>query len=1185
RGETSLEDILASVIVNMANKGASLIKQSQVNPASVLVIGGLTLNRVVSQKLKKALPDVTVALHPFSHVFEAYGTALLAKDTPKHRNPQIIMKKTFTSLPNLKQFESLVKIMPDKSSQTGKIDSTISYILGVDVGSTTTKAVLIHPQTHQILASHYGRTSGNPIEATRMCLSKIIEQVGSVKIHLVGVTGSGRQMVGAYLGTSAVFNEISAHSEGAAYFDAEVDTIFEIGGQDAKYMFLDNGVPIDYAMNASCSAGTGSFLEESAKCDLGITVYDIADIALNSPKAVRFKADCAAFINSDIRTALQEGYSKPEIVGGLVYSIVTNYLNKVKGSRPIGKKIFFQGGVAKNHAIGYAFAQATGREIIIPPFPELMGAFGIALITQIKFDQGEISVMPESTSLEQLISPVLKHVGHFTCKSCQNYCRIERYAVGDRKFPFGGQCTKYEHLWRKSVQITEQEDLVAYRAELMYPTPDLKEEKDFNLGKQKIGIPKALMTHSLYPMYYTFLRELGFEVVLSGIDPDFEMIPNAPICYPMQLYHGAVADLVKQGIDLIFLPHILELKRSNKEVRASFCPVTQTGSYMVAPIFPSAEFLIPELDFSLGYRNNSTLIEMATTKLHFDEEWATDAYIKAVDHQKSVEEQLKSKGAEVLAEVIKSGETAIIVVGRSYNVFPRETSQSMPKKLISMGVRVIPFDFLDPEGKSEFPWYFANYVEKAVEIVKTHDNIFLLYINSFSCTIDAFLQNFVRTRMLAKPYLLMELDAHMADAGTQTRLEAFLEIIKNYRANHQDPVTGKFRKADVEMVEGKAMVVSSSGEYLDILDPRVKIHLFPFSPYHTDVMEGYLKVLGYNVESTGDVQLEYATEGLKYTSGKECIPLPIVLGHILHIVKNRKPGEVIGYFILRGGEPCVVCSYVNYMEDFLQKNHITDVFLFKFDRYNDFMGSKFADIVNYGPKTLILADIIHDIDSALHVVGKIDSLSLLKQYWQEFLVEFREFSAFKSGMDKLVDKIATIPRKGSPLDYPKVILSGDFYVRFSPFFLHELRKLYTEQGIIVKSTDLFELFAYGVPFGSIVNPLQRDTYVQKRVAKIKGEDRIWKDFSTGYYASQLIYKIIESTDHKFRKRFEKTGLLYAPANDIIEIIKKAYPHMSPRIFGEGILTVGKGLEVLEDGAFDAIILIGPQFCLPYHTSQ
>ncbi len=1202
RGEASLEDILSSLIVNMVNKGVSMIKQSQINLSSLLVIGGLTLNRVVPQKLKQILPNVTVSIHTFSHVFEAYGTALLAWDTPKHRTPQLTMDQTFTTLPNLDQFRSLVRIMSNSGSDhtnpnptnlstkiqdntihSSEVDASVAYLLGVDVGSTTTKAVLVHPHTHEILASHYGRTNGNPIEATRTCLSHIIQKVGSVNVHIVGVTGSGRQMVGAYLGTSAVFNEISAHSHGAAYFDSEVDTIFEIGGQDAKYMFLDNGVPVDYAMNASCSAGTGSFLEESAKCDLGITVYDIADVALHAPQAVRFKADCAAFINSDIRTALQEGYSKPEIIGGLVYSIVNNYLNKVKGSRPIGKKIFFQGGVAKNQAVGHAFAQATGREIIIPPFPELMGAFGIALISQVKFNQNEIAAMPIATSLNQLVAPQLKHLGDFTCKSCQNYCRIERYAVGDRKFPFGGQCTKYEHLWRKVSQTEEQEDLVAFRAELMYPSSSFSDREIFR--SQKVGIPKALLTHSLYPLYYTFFRELGFEVVLSEIAPDFEILPNAPLCYPMQLYHGAVADLVHRGIELIFIPHILELKRSKDWYMATFCPIAQSGSYMVTPIFPSVKFLIPELDYHLGYQNSKTLIEMATRKLQLDEELAKDAYTKAVNHQERVERHLQAKGAEFLTETIESGDTTILVVGRSYNIFPRETSQSIPKKLISMGMRVIPFDFLDPETESKFPWFFANYIKKAVDIINQHDNIFLLYINSFSCTMDAFVQNYARNRMRAKPYLLMELDAHMADAGTQTRLEAFIEIIKNYRASHHDPETGDFRLAKVEMVENEAIVVSSSGENLSITDPRVKIYLFPFSLYHTDVIEKYLRILNYNVADTGDIQLEYATEGLKHTSGKECVPLPIILGHIMHIVKNRKPNEIMGYFILHGGEPCVVSSYVHYMVDLLRRNHISDFFLFQFDGRNDFMGAKFSDIVKYGSKVLILADIIHDIRSALEVVGTINSLSLLNTFWREFLGEFQEFSVFKTSMKHLIAKLTTIPRKGSPRDFPKVVLSGDFFVRFSPFFLQELRKLYSGHNIIVKSTDFYELFAYGVPFGSITNPFKRDKYVQKKLAQFKGEDRIWKDFTPGFYASQIIYKLMEQTDRKMRKKFEKTGLLYAPANDIIDIVRKAYPVVSPRIFGEGILTVGKGLEVMEDGTYDAIILIGPQFCLPYRTSQ
>ena len=253
-------------------------------------------------------------------------------------------------------------------------------MLGVDAGSTTTKAVLLDPATRGVVASHYTRTRGDPVAAARECLQALAGKWAIGGCALVATTGSARELVGAYLGTEHVFNEISAQATGASHFDADVDTIFEIGGQDAKYIYLRNGVPIDYAMNNACSAGTGSFLEESAQGDLGIAVSDIAGIALAAPAPVQFKATCAAFINSDIRLAQQEGHSRDNIVAGLVYAIAANYLTKVKGQRPVGRKVFLQGGVALNRALGNAFAQSVGRQVVIPPHPELLGALGVALL-------------------------------------------------------------------------------------------------------------------------------------------------------------------------------------------------------------------------------------------------------------------------------------------------------------------------------------------------------------------------------------------------------------------------------------------------------------------------------------------------------------------------------------------------------------------------------------------------------------------------------------------------------------------------------------------------------------------------------------------------------------------------------------------------------------------------------------
>ncbi len=281
-----------------------------------------------------------------------------------------------------------------------------------------------------LVASHYARTNGDPVAATRKCLHVLAGAVGNRPIGLVATTGSARELLGAYLGTGHVYNEISAHAAGAAHYDRQVDTIFEIGGQDSKYIFLRNGVPIDYTMNNACSAGTGSFLEESAHGDLGIEVGDIATIALAAASPVQFKTTCAAFINSDIRNAQQQGHSRDDIVAGLVYSIAGNYLNRVKGPRAVGARVFLQGGVALNAAVGHAFAHSVGRPVVIPPHPELLGALGVALLALAR--SGGASRPP--TDLLTLAAPEMKPAGRFTCRACQMYCSIDRFAVAGRHF-------------------------------------------------------------------------------------------------------------------------------------------------------------------------------------------------------------------------------------------------------------------------------------------------------------------------------------------------------------------------------------------------------------------------------------------------------------------------------------------------------------------------------------------------------------------------------------------------------------------------------------------------------------------------------------------------------------------------------------------------------------------------------
>lgn len=1187
KGEAAIEDILTSVIYSMVNKVLALINQSRVNPNRILLIGGVALNEAFVRMLRKELTEAEVVIENVSSVFEAYGTSLLVKDNPELTEPNLKITQSFSSLPTLKDFEDQVTIIhssPNKSN----FNRDQSFLLGVDVGSTTTKAVLVDPSDMGILASHYGRTSGNPVKAARECITKIIDKIGNCKVKLVGVTGSGRQIVGAYFGTPAVFNEISAHSEGAAYFDPEVDTIFEIGGQDSKYAFLQNSVPVDYAMNASCSAGTGSFLEESAKGDLGISVFDISHIAIQALEPIRFQVDCAAFINTDIRTALQEGYTTENIIGGLVYSIVNNYLNKVKANQPVGKKIFFQGGVAKNSSVGYAFAQATGKEIIIPPNPELMGAFGIALFAKKALDRKDIEALDPNKDLEDLIESKLEHGGSFTCKACKNYCTIEQYKVGERKFSFGGRCSRYENI-RLGTNNIEKVNLVAKRNQLMLEGFKMYNKQDQNTEeietKGSIGIPRALLTHSLYPLFETFFEELGYTVILSDIEQEHEFRTNAAFCYPTQILHGAVSDLINHDVDWIFLPHVYNLPKHKEWTGSTFCPITQSSPYVIAQAFTHKQLLDPVLNFIDGYGSDKGLKDMGVKILKQPKKLVEEAFEKAVEVQEQLEANFLKIGKNTLKEINKKDEIGIILVGRSYNAFPPETSQLVPKKLSSMGVTVIPFDFLPKNPVKDIPWYFANYVKLAVELVKDNNNLFLLYINSYSCTIDAFMQNFVRSELKSKPYLLLELDAHTGDAGTQTRLEAFLEIIKNYRKAQKNVKDDSYNIAQVKIRQGKTVVITSENELVDIKDPRVKLYFPPFSPFHNDMGAKIFELLGFNTGEANDIKLDYPIEGLRHCSGKECIPLPIILGHLFSIIENKDPDEIVGYYMIRGGTPCAVYSYYKYIEQVIRDNKIKNVFIFRFDQFTNFLGEGFFTVAKYLPKAYLLADIMDEIKTALMVVGKNGSKKLLNDYWLDFLQELDSLKKIDKELEVLIDKIATIPRKSAPKNFSKVLVSGDFFVRFSPFFLKELKEIYAKHDIIVKSTDLYELILQAMMSVSqiMAHKWRKDPYTFSTDLYALGT--FWKKESRLFLLSKLTPYILQNIEKRFKRRFEKTGLLFGERNNLHSIFRHSKKLINPIITCEAITTIGKGLEVLDNSIYDSLILTGPQYCLPYKVSQ
>ncbi|MEJ2617666.1 MAG: acyl-CoA dehydratase activase-related protein, partial [Ignavibacteriaceae bacterium] len=640
------------------------------------------------------------------------------------------------------------------------------------------------------------------------------------KINIIGVgtTGSGRQIAGLHALTEGIVNEIVAHAAAAVYFDPEVDTIFEIGGQDAKYTYIVNKVPADYAMNEACSAGTGSFIEESAHESLGIKVTDIEPIAMNGDMPPNFSDQCSAFISSDIKTAQQENISKENIVAGLVYSICMNYVNRVKGNRPIGKKIFMQGGVCYNKAIPIAMAALTNKEIIVPPEPGLMGAFGVALEIKEKINLG----LMESGEffLEKLAGREVSYKKPFICvggkERCDLACSINLINVEGKTYPFGGACNKYYNVISKTKIDTDKYDYVKKRHFLTFK----KYAPEVNLPEDAVtvGINQSFHTHTIYPLYYNFFSKLGFKVILSDkVDEKGLERENTSFCYPAQVSLGLFANLIEKNPDYYFIPEISEMyvedppNNGTDHHRLDFnctCVFLYGEPFYLKQGFkdliPDNKFITPYFNFANGFnREEKKFISVARLMGIEDEDKVIKAFQYALKMQENYQNELFAMGDEFLKYLKQHPEEMAIVLE----------------------------------------------ILKVARIIKESPQLYATYISNFSCGPDSLLLTTFRSIMGTKPSLTLELDGHTADAGINTRIDAALDIIKNYRRVQYkiiDPDFSDFKPAKIEFDSEQGFFISSSGERIPLSDPKIDILIPSMGDLAAPMFAAGLRNQGFN---------------------------------------------------------------------------------------------------------------------------------------------------------------------------------------------------------------------------------------------------------------------------------------------------------------------------------------------------
>ncbi len=685
--------------------------------------------------------------------------------------------------------------------------ATLDAWLGVDIGSTSTKAALVD-RRGRVVAGFYTRTSGRPVEAFQS-LFEAIEGLGARKgftLHVLGcaTTGSGRKFVGGIAGADLVLDEISAHARAAVELDPRVDTIIEIGGQDSKFTTLRDGRVTSSVMNNVCAAGTGSFIEEQAR-RLGIDIGDYADLA-DGVRAPRVSDRCTVFMERDINHLLAAGCTVPEVLAAALHAVRENYLRKVAAGKTAGDVIFFQGATAKNRSLVAAFEQRLGKPILVSPFCHLTGAMGAALA--LRDEDAAMAVARASAfrglGLHRGELPVRAEV----CELCANHCKLSVATVGGEEVAFGFLCGRDYATKSFVARKPGPPRLAALRAsaeskalDALPPLPAAGMVSGDRVPV--IGLPAALSLVEDLGFWQVFFEALGLKTIAGEGRADMVAAGKermgAEFCAPMAAFHGHALSLLARA-DFVFMPVYLEKKADKAEGSRLYCYQTQFASALVSQLDDGSRFLQPMVESGYtSFRVKEELHRCLTARPRLaglasrplTREAIADAYDRAVSFRAGRDRRLRSLFARRKGTASTAG-IEIALLGRPYSVLPSGMNKGIPDMIADRGVSSWYQDMLEtvPDRDSkiqgllrEIPWEYGKRILRAAETAARTPGLYPTLVTSFKCGPDSFVVDAFRTVMGAygKPYLILELDEHDSAVGYETRIEAAIRAFRNHR--------------------------------------------------------------------------------------------------------------------------------------------------------------------------------------------------------------------------------------------------------------------------------------------------------------------------------------------------------------------------------------------------------------------
>lgn len=1115
-----------------------------------------------------------------SEIYVALGAAILSENNEIISSKELIKKLNSISEKEIEDnfLEPLFKNDKEYFDFKKRHDSSVvpksdlktykgNIFLGIDVGSTTTKAVVLG-QNGELLYSSYNNNEGSPLNKTLEILKELYILINKdTRIAKATVTGYGEGLIKVALGIDIGEIETICHFRGAKEFMPNVEFILDIGGQDMKALMIKDGVINNILLNEACSSGCGSFIEGFSK-SLGISIDEFAKLAISSKRPVDLGSRCTVFMNSKVKQVQKEGVSVSDISAGLSYSVIKNALYKVIKIRnfdELGKNIIVQGGTFYNDGILRSFEKITGINVVRPEIAGLMGAYGAALISKENHKENEISTI----ITRDKINDFTIETSCERCGICGNNCLLtinkfsetEKYITGNRCERPLGEIAK-----KKNVP-----NLYKYKLKRIFSYKPLSKEEAI---RGEIGIPRVLNMYENYPFWFTFLTKLKFKVVLSPISNKeifklgIETIPSESACYPAKISHGHIMYLINKGLKIIFYPCVpYEYKEDSGANNHYNCPmVTSYPDVIKNNIDDLKEKNIKYLSPFLSLHNKEKLYkrlyeifeEFNVTKKEIIE--AVDA---AFNERENVVSDIRKKGEETLKYIEEHKMKGIVLSGRPYHIDP-EINHGLTDIITSFNMAVLTEDSVAHLGNLERPirvvdqWMYHTRLYRAAAFVKERTDLELIQLTSFGCGLDAVTSDQVEEILASrgKMYTLIKIDEGSNLGAVKIR-------IRSLKAAMEEREKNNVKLKNIDNSYKKNLFTKEMKKDWTILAPQM-------SPIHFQFIEKAVRASGYNIDVLPANDKEAIEEGIKYVNNDACYPSILVIGQMINALKSGKydPNKT-ALIISQTGGGCRATNYVGFLKKGLREAGFPNVPIISLNVLG--MERQPGFKISYRLIKKLMMGVIYG-DLFIRVLYRVRPYETVKGSANKLYEYYRE-KAFKNvengnknEMNKLVKEIVKAFDTLEINDEvkPKVGIVGEILVKYHPTANNNIVDVLEKEGAEVVVPELLNFFLY-----CCYNSKFKNRYLSGSSIVKTGCD--------------IAISYIESYRKVVIKELQNSERFGYPSS-INNLAKKSANVVSlGNQTGEGWLLTGEMVELIESDV-NNIVCIQPFACLPNHIT-